>query len=164
MFGVLLQPWPRDNTIVTLSWWPFLHLSELSLLMRVAGFADLRALEIRYCCIYVKSRTGLGLINCFYCVSRVLFLYTVCENVFISLDYYNGFNLWRKKKKAKEKAQKDQINCNTPESVVFFLIYFIEICRFTIKAISGHFTKLISIEFNPVGIQFNPTDLLIQSS
>lgn len=26
-----------------------------------------------------------------FCVSRGLFLYTVCENVFISLDYYNGF-------------------------------------------------------------------------
>ncbi len=55
-------------------------------------FCSRRALKIRYCCIFVKSRTGLGLINCFYCcVSRGLFLYTVCENVFISLDYYNGF-------------------------------------------------------------------------
>lgn len=71
------------------------------------GFCGRRALKIRYCCIFVKSRTGLGLINCFYCcVSRELFLYTVCEMFLFLLAIIMGFNLW-KKQKTKEKAQKE---------------------------------------------------------
>lgn len=93
LFCVVVQPRRCDSAIVALPWQPFWHLSQNCLCScELEAFCGRQALKSRHCCIFVKSRTGLGLINCFYCcVSRGLFLYTVCENVFISLDYYNGF-------------------------------------------------------------------------
>lgn len=92
IFCVLVQPSGCGGTTVVLFRQPFSHLSPNGL-----GFVLIREI---LCChrtlkklllfqFLLKSHTGLGLFNCFYCnVSRGLFLCTLCEKVFISLDYY----------------------------------------------------------------------------
>lgn len=76
--------------------------------MRAGGFRGRRAMKIRYCCIFVKSRTGLGLINCFYFVCREDYFCIQYVKMFLFLlTIIMGFNLWKKKKKTKEKAQKE---------------------------------------------------------